>query len=158
VRERVAYEDIIARVFEEEGIPRTLGRRIAAVEIPAVRAAVRLIDLLIELAREEPSSPRVSGLADLIKSGYFRMAEDELAALVNRLEGEPSEVGAQHSALSTRHPPARWNADELENAIAYVGGELRVDKFLARARQLTRPASEARRAEMLVAELDDESE
>ncbi|HEY3135557.1 MAG TPA: PD-(D/E)XK nuclease family protein [Blastocatellia bacterium] len=146
VRERASYEDTIGRVFEEEGIPCTLVRRTSAVEIPAVRAASRLI----ELAREEPSSPRVSDLADLIKSGYFRLSEDELVALSERSRNESPYFSTQHSAI--------WNADDLENAIAYVGGELRVDTFLARARQLTRPATETKREEMLEAELDDESE
>src|SRR5262249_34607658 len=112
VRQRATYEDTIARVFEEEGIPCSLARRMAAVEIAAVRAASRLIELLIELAREEPSSAKVSNVADLIKSGYFRLSEDELVALANRLEGESPEFSAQHTAPSTQNPTARWNADE----------------------------------------------
>jgi ATP-dependent helicase/DNAse subunit B len=152
VRERASYEGTIARVFEEEEIPCALGRRTPAVEIPAVRAALRLIEMLIELRREQQSAAKVSDLADLIKSGYFRLSKDEVAALAGRFERDWVFEGAE----AARREPPHWDADELENVIAYVGSELRVDSWLARARKLTGPRNAADREKLDDAEADDE--
>jgi len=42
VRQRAAYSDAIARIFEDEAIPCAIERRHALVEVPAVRAAQKL--------------------------------------------------------------------------------------------------------------------
>jgi hypothetical protein len=73
VRELAAYSDTIARVFDEQSIPCTLQRRIPA-DVPAARGGVKLFELLIELGREGSGIKAVSGVADLIKSGYFRLS------------------------------------------------------------------------------------
>ncbi|MEK6286350.1 MAG: PD-(D/E)XK nuclease family protein [Acidobacteriota bacterium] len=146
VRQRALYEDTIDRVFEEERIPCALSRRIALTEVPSVRAAVKLFELLIELAREG-GAPKAGEIADLVKSGYFGLSETELAGLRERFAWDDG----RQSTVDGRG----WDADELENAIAYVGGELRVDRWVKRARQLThQPADE----KFLAKEPDDEPE
>ena len=53
VRERASYADTIARVLREEEIPCDLEQRIEISEIPAVRAARKLFEIIDELARAE---------------------------------------------------------------------------------------------------------
>lgn len=132
VRETASYSETIARVFEQESIPCSLRRRVQLQDVPAARSAVKLFELLIELSREGAGSLKVSALADLMKSGYFRLSEDDLDSLSKRIDR--IEVRSVNGVA--------WNADELENVIAFVGAELRVDRWLKRAGQLTRaPAS-----------------
>lgn len=160
VRERASYEDTIARVFEEEGIPCALGNRIALSDVPAVRAALKLFELLIELSREEGTTAKMSELADLVKSGYFRLSEFELDALRERFNQKHKHLldvpGFLRSPDETN--VGNWDADELENVIAFVGGELRVDRWLNRARQLTALRPEPDSEKLDAAELDDEAE
>lgn len=153
VRQRASYEETIARVFQEEAIPVALGLRTPAVEIPAVRAALKLIEMLIEMRREQQSTAKVSDLADLIKSGYFRLSKDEVAMLAERFERD----WVFESEAARRQSPPHWDADELENVIAYVGGELRVDAWLARARRLTGRKPSAEREKLDDAEPDEEA-
>ena len=51
VRELAAYSDVITRVFEEECISCSLERRMQLTDIPAVRAALKLFELLARHAR-----------------------------------------------------------------------------------------------------------
>ena len=139
VRELSAYAETIVRIFEEESIPCSLRRRIELLEVPAARAAVKLFELLIEINRDDSAVMKVSGLAGLIKSGYFRLAEAEIDALRDRFTRED---GHLLSIPNYRRGPdetrvGQWDADELENVIAFVGAELRLDRWLTRARQLT---------------------
>jgi len=149
VREREAYAETIARVMREESIPCNLERRIETRDIPAVRAARKLFQLLGEVPGEESNSVKVSALADLIKSEYFRVGEDDLAALSAEFEptyaallraendGDASTSDGQHEErLRYELGIGRWDVDGLENVIAYVGAELRVTRWLERARQL----------------------
>ncbi|MEK6321435.1 MAG: PD-(D/E)XK nuclease family protein [Acidobacteriota bacterium] len=160
VRERASYEDTIARVFQEERIPCALGRRTALIEVPAVRAALKLFEMLIELNREEGTTAKMSELADLVKSGYFRLSETELDALRERFNQEHEHLLGIAGFL--RGPDetnvGNWDADELENVIAFAGGELRADRWLKRARQLTalRPAPDLEK--LLATDLEDESD
>ena len=140
VRNRASYEDTIARVFEEEGIPSALGRHIELQEVPAVRAALKLFEVLIAQGRENAGPIKVSDIADLVKSGYFCLSETERAVLHERFEREPAkliEAGYRKGSddLNISHS-GHWDADELENVIAYVGGELRAVSWVKRARQL----------------------
>ena len=154
LRQRASYEETIARVFEEEAIPVAMGRRTPAVEIPAVRAALKLIEMLIEMRREQQQTAKVSDLADLIKSGYFRLSREDVAMLAERFERDwvfESEEAAR------RQSQQRWDADELENVIAYVGGELRVEAWLARARKLTGRKPSAERVKLDDLEPEDEA-
>jgi ATP-dependent helicase/DNAse subunit B len=149
VRERESYAETIERVMREESIRCNLERRLVTTEIPAVRAARKLFQLLAESDEDETSSIKVSILADLIKSEYFRLADDEIAKLAKefgqsyaallRLEnnGNFAPVDREREEWLKREAGiGRWDADGLENVIAYVGAELRVTKWLERAGQL----------------------
>ncbi|MBA3512778.1 MAG: PD-(D/E)XK nuclease family protein [Pyrinomonadaceae bacterium] len=149
VRELESYGETIERVMREESIPCNLERRMETVEIPAVRAARKLFQLLTELAEDVTPSIRISILADLIKSEYFRLADDELATLADdfaqsyaallRLENNGSFAPVDREReewLSREAGIGRWDVDGLENVIAYVGANLPVTKWLARAGQL----------------------
>ncbi len=149
VRERESYAETIDRVMREESIPCNLQQRVETTEIPAVRAARKLFQLLAELADDETGSIRISTLADLIKSEYFRLADDELATLavefaqshaaLLRLEnnGDFAPDDPEREAWLKREAGiGRWDVDGLENVVAFVGAELRVSRWLERAGQL----------------------
>jgi ATP-dependent helicase/DNAse subunit B len=160
VRELASYAEVITRVFEEEAIPCSLERRAQLSDVPAVRAAVKLFELLIERAREGGGAVKVSDLANLVKSGYFSLSEGELAALRARFTREDEHL---LEVTGYRKEPddlnvGKWDPDELENAIAYVGAELRVDRWLGRARQLTSRLAEPETENLVAAEPDDESD
>jgi ATP-dependent helicase/DNAse subunit B len=146
VRERAAYADTIARVFADENIPCNLERRIEAPNIPAVRACGKLFQLLKE-PRDSVKNPKTSDLAHLIKTDYFCLSRETLADLkqtfnekyaVQFLDDDSEKF---RGALSI----GKWNNDSLENAIAYVGSELRVNAWIERALKLIKalPSPEA---------------
>jgi ATP-dependent helicase/DNAse subunit B len=185
MRELALYSDTIIRVFEEESIPHTLERRTGLVEIPSARAAIKLLQIIGRGGRGQGDSEiAISMVADIVKSGYFRLSSGELGALgmdygprhagtgltaetqraqSGRGEDESSghlttpgapldaspdsgpEPGVEdhlaatgkESGSPTGFRQARWAPDEIENVIAYVGGELGVGEWLARARYLT---------------------
>jgi ATP-dependent helicase/DNAse subunit B len=144
VRELAAYSDTIARVFEEESIPCALQHRVQLADVPAARAAVKLFELLIEMNREGSGTVKVSALADLIKSGYFRLTDAELDSLrtrFTRINEQLVNVTGYRSGQDDSSV-GYWDADELENVIAFVGAELRLDHWVNRARQLTTRAPE----------------
>ncbi len=160
VRELASYFDVIARVFEEESISCSLERRIQLREVPAVRAAVKLFELLMELTREGAGAIRVSDLGDLVKSGYFGLSEGELAALRERFKREHQHLlevqGYQREPDDLN--VGQWDADQIENAIAYAGGELRIERWLKRARQLTSRLAKPEPEKRIAPEPDDESD
>lgn len=139
VRELASYSDTIARVCDEESIPCTLDRRIQAAEVPAARSAVKLFELLLDLCRQGTETMNVGALADLIKSGYFRLSEAELGLLRSRFlrESEPLMGVTGYRNTPDATDIGHWDADELENVIAFVGTELKLDRWVHRARQLT---------------------
>jgi ATP-dependent helicase/DNAse subunit B len=160
VRELASYAEVIARVFEEEAMPCSLERRAQLGDVPAVRAAVKLFELLIERAREGGGAVKVSDLANLVKSGYFSLSEGELAGLRARFKREDEHL---LEVTGYRKGPddlnvGEWDPDELENAIAYVGAELRVDRWLRRARQLTSRLADPETESLVATEPDDESD
>ena len=145
VRERAAYANTIARVLREESVPCNLELRIDSGDVPANRAALKLITLLEGIASEDPAAMRISELADLIKSEYFRLEDEELQTLNESFHAE--HLGLLRSDLplltreaverfKDRHRIGMWDADALENAFAYVGGELQLTPWLARAQKL----------------------
>ena len=145
VRERSAYANTIARVMREESVPCNLELRIDSGDVPANRAALKLIDVLEDIASEDPAAMRIAELADLIKSEYFRLEESELQALNERFHAE--HLGLLRSDLQLlsreaverfkrRHRIGMWDADALENTFAYVGGELPVTAWRARAQTI----------------------
>jgi ATP-dependent helicase/DNAse subunit B len=145
VRERAAYARTIARVLREESVPCNLELRIDSSDVPANRAALKLIGLLESIASEDPATMRILELADLIKSEYFRLEEAELQALNERFQAEhlgllradmPLLTREAVESFKQRHRIGMWDADALENAFAYVGGELPVTAWLARAQKL----------------------
>jgi ATP-dependent helicase/DNAse subunit B len=113
VRQRAAYSDAIARIFEDEAIPCALERRSALVEVPAVRAAAKLFQLLRQLG--ETGSARIGDLADLLKSGYFSPAESDVIALRARFEREQERL-LRRARRDGAKEPAAWDVDELNVA------------------------------------------
>ena len=145
VRERAAYANTIARVLREESVPCNLELRIDSDDVPANRAALKLIELLEAIASEDPAAMRIAKLADLIKSEYFRLEQEELEALNDRFNAEhlgllrtdmPALTREAVERFKNRHRIGMWDADALENAFAYVGSELQVTAWLVRAQKL----------------------
>ncbi len=145
VRQRASYAETIARVMREESLPCNLESRIEANDVPATRAALKLMTILEQLAREETPATRISALADLIKSEYFRLGAEDLTILSARFDEEFRDLlrddeqpldTARAEQLKKRYRIGVWDADALENAFAYVGSELRVSDWLSRARKL----------------------
>ena len=133
VRERSRYARTIARVLHEESLACNLELRIDAGDVPANRAALKLLTLLEGLTtdQDEPAT-RISELADLIKSEYFRLSDAELRILATRFEENHSDL----LRPDLRGRIGVWDADALENAFAYVGSDLTVSAWLARAHKL----------------------
>ncbi|MCU1264300.1 MAG: hypothetical protein JWM21_618 [Acidobacteria bacterium] len=148
VRERTSYAETITRVMREEGLPCSLDRRITVDEIPATRAALKLLGVLNDLALDEASVLKMPQLADQIKSGYFRLTQEALDALAAEFEekfsdllreGELDGVDRNVERAERRRRGfgiGRWDADTLENVIAYVGADLRLADWLDRCRKL----------------------
>ncbi len=145
VRQRASYAETIARVMREESLPCNLEARVDANDIPANRAALKLFAILEENSRDEASPPRVSEIADLIKSEYFRLNEKDLKSLSDRFDSEyvsllrekdPTPNTLNEERLKKRYRIGFWDADALENAFAYVGSQLRVSDWVARAGKL----------------------
>ena len=144
VRERAAYAETIARVMHEESLSCNLDRRITVNEIPATRAALKLLSILEEICRAETPVLKMPQLADQIKSGYFRLSPEELEALAIEFEKQFGDLLQDSETLSAEREErrrrafgiGRWDADTLENVIAYVGAELRLQDWLDRCRKL----------------------
>src|ERR1041385_3607657 len=145
VRQRDAYSKTIPRVMREESVPCKLESRIDAVDVPATRAALKILEILEQPPGEDSPPYRISDLADLIKSEYFRLSDDELEKLSARFDANHvALLSDDEKALSSdavasakaRNRIGFWDADSLENAFAYVGGELPVPGWLARAQKL----------------------
>ncbi|HEV7797770.1 MAG TPA: hypothetical protein VGO73_06430, partial [Pyrinomonadaceae bacterium] len=156
VRQRASYAETIARVMREESLPCNLESRVDANDVPANRAALKLFSILEQISRDEAAAPRVSELADLIKSEYFRLNEKDLGELSSRFNAEYAGLlrdkdqkpdSELYERLKKRYRIGFWDADALENAFAYVGSELRVSDWLARAGKLIKelPGAEATR-------------
>jgi ATP-dependent helicase/DNAse subunit B len=136
VRQRATYGPTITRVMLEESLPCNLELRIDAGDVPANRAALKLLSLLEGLSSEEPQTTRIAEIADLIKSEYFRLSDAEMRVLSSRFDEQHLHLLDEDSGLKTRYRIGFWDADSLENAFAYVGSELSVSAWLARAHKL----------------------
>jgi ATP-dependent helicase/DNAse subunit B len=136
VRQRATYGPTITRVMLEESLPCNLELRIDAGDVPANRAALKLLSLLEGLSVEEPQMARIAEIADLIKSEYFRLSDEEMRVLSLRFDEQHSDLLDNNLNLKTRYRIGFWDADSLENAFAYVGSELSVSAWLARAHKL----------------------
>ena len=154
VRERAAYADAILRVCEAESVPCNLERRVAANEIPCIRAAAKVFEILKDPEREHVVNPKASNLAHLIKTGYFRLSEEHLQELANVFDEqcatllEANDDGGRNAARRFALGIGRWSPDVIESVIAYVGSELRVRAWLDRAQRLVRelPSTDAARS------------
>jgi len=158
VRELASYTEVIARIFEEESVPCSILPRLHLADVPAARAALRLFDLTINLAREGDNALKASELADVVKSGYFRLSETEINTLRERFYSDSAHL---FPAGGFRRGPREtnvgyWDADEIENVIAFVGAELRLEHWLKRARQLTAGLRDPETEKHLASDLDDE--
>ncbi|MGH9961443.1 MAG: hypothetical protein ACREBC_30660, partial [Pyrinomonadaceae bacterium] len=143
VRERESYAETVARVMREESVACNLDRRTVAGEIPAARAVLKLFAVLDDLARDESHVLKMPQLADQIKSGYFRLSREEIdelarefAASYEHFLGDEETVESKLEERKRRVGIGRWDPDELENIIAYVGSELRLIDWLDRCRKL----------------------
>src|SRR6185369_795785 len=141
VRQRDAYAKTIARVMREEGVPCKLETRVDVVDVPATRAALKLLELLESPLTSDSPAFRVADVADLIKSEYFRLSDDEVKKLSAQFdetcltlfdEDETRDI----ERIKTRYRIGFWDADSLENAFAYVGSDLPVNAWLSRAQKL----------------------
>jgi ATP-dependent helicase/DNAse subunit B len=145
VRQRATYGPTITRVMLEESLPCNLELRVEAGDVPANRAALKLLSLLEGLSSEEAQSTRIAEVADLIKSEYFRLSDAEMRALSSKFDEQHvdllrADVQAMTpetvARLKNRYRIGFWDADSLENAFAYVGSDLNVSAWLARAFKL----------------------
>lgn len=145
VRERSTYGPTISRVLLEEAVPCNLELRIDAADVPASRAALKLLTLLEGLTTDEKQPTRIAEIADLIKSEYFRLSDAEMHVLSERFDerhldllrtGVHSLTTEEIVRLKNRYGIGFWDADALENAFAYVGSDLPVSAWLARAHKL----------------------
>ncbi len=144
VRQRATYSETITRVMREESLGCNLETRVEVNDIPALRAALKLLGVLETLIPEEPVNPRVSELADLVKSEYFRLSQKQIDNLTQRFEAEGLHLisgfddsqGDRRDKLRTRYRVGVWDADALENTFAFVGSELPLSEWARRAQRL----------------------
>ena len=154
VRERAAYADLILRVFAAESVPCNLERRVAANDIPCIRASAKLLQILKDPEREQVTNPQASDLAHLIKTDYFRLADEQLQELTKVFDEryatllDTSDQDERNAGRRFGLGIGRWAPDVIENVIAYVGSEQRVRAWLDRAERLVRvlPSREAARS------------
>jgi ATP-dependent helicase/DNAse subunit B len=147
VRERAAYAETILRVCAAEGIPCNLEHRVEAQHVPSLRACGKLFQILRQPEREHVTNPKAGEVAHLIKTDYFRISEKDLPQLLEEFDSKyadllgPGETSRIRRALGVGH----WSPDVIENVIAYVGSELRINSWLDRAKRLIRvlPSPEA---------------
>jgi ATP-dependent helicase/DNAse subunit B len=154
VRQRASYAQTIARVMREESVACNLEPRIETQDVPSIRAALKLLGVLEQRSADENATLRIAELADLIKSEYFRLGDDELAKISSSFDSEYLTLLSDNqlpldeevaTRLKTRYRIGFWDADALENAFAYVGSDLPVRTWLWRAHELIRelPTAEA---------------
>jgi ATP-dependent helicase/DNAse subunit B len=158
VRERSAYADTILRVCADESIPCNLERRVEAIHVPAVRACGKLFALLKEPAREDFRNPKAGDIAHLLKTDYFRVSPEDLLVLTADFDkkyatmlADGANKGSTESKLRNALSIGHWSPDILENVIAYVGSELRIDAWVARAQRLLEALPSAEAARELIA-------
>jgi len=152
VRERASYADTITRVFADETIPCNLERRVEAPDVPALRACGKLFQLLKE-PRESVKNPKASDLAHLIKTDYFRLSPEQLDELKETFEHKYAAQFLDDDSEKRRRALGigKWNGDALENAIAYVGSELRANAWIDRALKLIKAFPSPEDAQTLLA-------
>ncbi|MCS7080635.1 MAG: PD-(D/E)XK nuclease family protein [Chloracidobacterium sp.] len=112
VRDKEAYGPHLRRILSDEGIAYTLDERLPVMDVPAVRAWLKLLAAAMDRpsdespSGEEPPAIPVGRLIDVLKSDYFAVPDNLLTA------------------------------DDIENVVAFVGDQLRLDAWLKRAQRL----------------------
>jgi ATP-dependent helicase/DNAse subunit B len=156
VRERAAYADTIVRVFAEESIPCNLERRVEANHVTAIRACAKIFQVFRK-SDESVVNITASELAHLIKTDYFRVADRDLEDLTRQFDQKYSLLldddgtkAESNEKLRAALGIGRWNPDNLENVIAYVGSDLPVDAWINRAGKLIRIFPSAEDAQTLI--------
>lgn len=153
VRSRDVYEPLVREIFADEGIPLASGERRAVLEIPAVRAAMKILDAAVANRPHPGSDIGVRHLVAIAKSDYLGVdlqtggsapsspaqsgAEPTQTGLP--WDDEPPPVAACGSATAGTLALAdgeALSADELENAAAHVGEDLHFGDWLSRATYL----------------------
>src|SRR5258708_726708 len=116
VRQRASYAEVIARVMREESLPCNLEARREVGDIPSARAALKLLAILEQAPENDLSfAPRLAELADLIKSEYFRLSDEDLTALSVRFDAEHGERKKQPVPARDIQPAAiAWAALVIE--------------------------------------------
>ncbi|HXI23327.1 MAG TPA: PD-(D/E)XK nuclease family protein [Pyrinomonadaceae bacterium] len=153
VRERASYADTIARVFADESVPCNLERRVEAEDVPAIRACDKLFQILKE-PREHVTNPKTRDIGHLIKTGYFQPSPKALDELAKAFDAKYAALvltateAESNAGVRQKFGIGQWRPDDLENVIAYVGSELRVNAWIDRARKLINifPSQEAARS------------
>src|SRR5260370_38687752 len=139
-------------------------------DVAALGDCGKLFQPLREPSREDLKNPKARHLAHLLKAGYFRLSPDDLpelaaacdakyATLLQKEQARPAKLTDENENQSERESQrverlraelgiGRWLPDVLENVIAYVGSELRVNAWLERAERLIEvfPSPEAARS------------
>ena len=148
VRERASYSDTIVRVFADESIPCNLERRVEAKDVPAVRACGKLFLLLKESRRERPEPERhryrPSDQDRLLSSRRRRISTNSPGRSMKNMRSllnDAIKPDESNEKLRAALGIGSWKPDDLENVIAYVGSELRVNAWIERARKLIRMSS-----------------
>jgi ATP-dependent helicase/DNAse subunit B len=164
VRERAAYADLILRVFAAESVPCNLERRVAANDIPCIRATAKLLQILKDPEREHVTNPKASDLAHLIKTDYFRLSDEQLQELTRAFDAQyatlldASDRDDRNASRRFGLGIGRWAPDVIENVIAYVGSEQRVRAWLGRAQRLITVLPSRDAARLFIGATDPNSE
>lgn len=128
-RSRDRYEPLIRQVFRDETISISLGERRALTDLPAARAAMKVLDAALSNRSREGRQIRVGRIVALLKSDYF--------ALGSTIEPPVDQPELPFDAPLGPDPRDLTLApDEVENAVAFVGSELNLDDWLRRAHGL----------------------
>ncbi|MBX7218465.1 MAG: PD-(D/E)XK nuclease family protein [Blastocatellia bacterium] len=125
LREKTSYGADVRRVFTEEGITFSFDERLKVADVPAVRAVRKLLDATASrLPEDEPGKvPHipVAKLVGVLKSDYFHL---------------PGIAGFTSENTFAGMFAAEVTVDDIENVVAYVGQQLHLDDWLARAARL----------------------
>lgn len=154
VRHRDVYEPIVREVFADEGVPLAVCERRAVLDLPAVRAAMKVLDAAVANRSHSAREIGVRHLVALAKSDYLGI-EPQLAPRDTVAVDRSSGPKATQLTLPWDDPPpdddcvdgtprlegrgpdgSTMTPDELENVASHVGGELHLGKWLARATYL----------------------
>jgi ATP-dependent helicase/DNAse subunit B len=121
-RDRDRYEPFVREIFADEGIAISIGERRSLADLPASRAAVKLLDAAASIGVQNSGRARVARLLAILKTDYFALSSEARARMGDLLDGE--------------WPHDDLLPDELENAVAFVGAELHLDDWLRRCARL----------------------